>query len=211
MSGADLLGIECLHHYGITTHAFRDGQTVAETVYWLIRNAWHREGLTDDNHTWVVIENEAPRWSRILIKKNENSPPFALRPSWVSDGPGANWFSQEYRAATLTNIAWEVAGKLAFADRCEAEAGRQRDTIRGRKLRQKQVSLAVSARREAELIRSRWPEFAGLERTGWQARMHEHLVPSPSFESHAASDASSPASAQPFTASDAGSDEGRGR
>lgn len=31
------------------------------------------------------------------------------------------------------------------------------------------------------------------------------------FESHAASDAPPPASAQPFTASDAGSDEGRGR
>lgn len=176
-SGAPAFGIECEHHYGITTHAFRDGQTPAETAYWLIRNAWHREALTDDNHTWEVVECEAPSWSRIRIIKNEKSPLFALCPSWCEDGPGALWFSQEYRVASATTIAWEIAGKIAQAERCEGDAARQKDTVRGRKERRRYESIAAQCRREAEFIRSRWPEYQGCERAGWQKRMHEHRVP----------------------------------
>jgi hypothetical protein len=170
-------GIECDHHYGITTHEFREGQSVAETVYWLIRNAWHTKGLTDDNHTWEVVENETPSWSRVRIIKNDKSPHFALKPWWVDDGAGAHWFSQEYRVATRATIDAEVAGKLHFAANCRARAERQRDTIRGRKERSKQLRYADMAEREAESVKRRWPEYSGEQREGWQARMHEHRVP----------------------------------
>lgn len=181
-SNGEALGIECKHHYGITTHEFREGMSVADAVYWLIRNAWHTEGLTDDNHTWVVVERDAPGWSYIRIIKNDKSPRFVLCPMWCPDGPGATWFTHEFRVATITTIAWEVAGLLAQADRWDADAERQRDTIKGRKARKKYASLAASNRRNAELVRSRWPAAYRLERTGWQRRMHEHLVPVSSME-----------------------------
>lgn len=173
----DAVGIECRHHYGITTHDFRDGMTVPEIVYWLIRNAWHTKALTDDNHTWEVVEKDPMGWSYIHIIKNEKSPRFVLRPSWHPDGPGATWFTQEYRIATFTSIAWEIADLLAWADRWDADAERQRDTIRGRKARAKYNSYAKTKRREAEIVRSRWPGFQGIERTGLQKRWHEHRVP----------------------------------
>lgn len=179
----ETFGIECQHHYGITTHEQRPGETVEQCVYRLIRTAWHapREdgrGLSDDNHTWTVERSEAvDGWSRVCIFKNEKSPPWALNPWRVADGPGARWFSQEYRIATRGTIEREIADRLNWAQKWETDAERQRDTIRGRKARAKYSDLAETAKRQALLIETRWPQFSGKPRSGWQERMHEHLVP----------------------------------
>ncbi len=168
------LGLECNHHYGITTHDLRNGMTAGELTYWLIRNAWHTAALTDDNHTWEIVDTEAPGWSYVRIIKNAKSPRFLLCPMWYPDGPGQTWFTQEFRVATITNIAWEVAGHLAAADRWDADAAKQKDTIKGRKNRSRYTGYAKTERRLAELVRSRWPAVYQLERTAWQKRMHEH-------------------------------------
>lgn len=186
MSADEQFGIECRHHYGITTHEFRPGESVAETVYWLVRNAWHAPkgelcDVLDANHTWEVVEaDQADWWSRVRLIKNELAPRFTHCLPWVDDGPGATWFCQEYRIATRGLIGREIADKLAWADRWQADAERQRDTIRGRKARAKYERLSATNRREAELIRSRWPQLDGSGRTEWQARLHEHRVPIPS-------------------------------
>lgn len=179
----EVFGIECEHHYGITTHPMPEDGDVAREVYRLIRGAWHapREdggGLSDDDHSWEYAPTEHPDgWSHIVIRKNENSPLFAFKPWWVEDGPGARWFDQKFRVATRSLIEREIADSLQWAERWQADADRQRDTIRGRKARTKYSSLAESSRREAEMIRSRWPQFDGSARTGWQERMHRYRDP----------------------------------
>jgi hypothetical protein len=183
--GRDVFGIECEHHYGITTHPMPEHGDAGREVYRLIREAWHAprddyDGLSDDDHTWSVKVAENPAWwSRVDITKNERSPFFAWRPNWVDDGPGAHWFSQSFRIATRATIEAEIADRLARAAKWQAEAERQRDTVRGRKARSKYTGLAAMARREAELVRSRWPEFDGSPRTSWQKRMHRHRESKP--------------------------------
>lgn len=171
MSGDEVFGIECRHHYGVTTHKIVSGEDVAWTVYKLTRG-WHplREGgygLTDDNHTWETVVADKPGWfSRLVIRKNALSPPFLAFPGlrlpwWVDDGPGAVWFSQDYRIATRTLVAAEVADKDQFAARCLAEAEQQRDTIRGRKSAQKSRSTAGHVTSQARFIEKRWPQYLG--------------------------------------------------
>lgn len=178
-SGEEVFGIECEHHYGITTHPLPTDGNVGREVYRLIREAWHapREGggLHDDDHDWEISEADAPdHWSRVVIRKNARSPLFVLRPSWYDDGPGALWFSQSFRIATRGSIEREIADKLGWADRWEKEANGQRDSARGRKRRDKLLSFAKHSRREAQGIQSRWPEFDGTSRTEWQQRLHKH-------------------------------------
>lgn len=76
--------IELRHHYGWVAHE-------APTPYQAVR-ATHRF-LTDHNHNWE------DRDGRIVIRKNDLSPPFAAAhlPLWVLDEPGAYWFSVPYR------------------------------------------------------------------------------------------------------------------
>jgi hypothetical protein len=169
---SEVFGIECEHHFGITTHPLHADGDVGQEVYRLIREAWHPT-LTNDDHTFEIVENEQG-WSRVVIRKNANSPLFAFKPWWCDDGDGALWFSQAYRVATRALIEAEVADRLGYAHQWQKQSDEQRDTIRGRKARAKYRSLAESVRREAELARSRWPEFEGLARTGWQERMHQH-------------------------------------
>jgi hypothetical protein len=178
----EVFGIECEHHYGITTHPLpADGNAGAE-VYRLIREAWHRDTLTDENHTFEIVE-EAEYWSRVVIRKNEKSPLFAFKPWWCDDGAGALWFTQAFRIATRRSIDAEIVDRLGWAARWQQDADNQRDSIRGRKARAKYSGYAASARREADLARSRWPEFEGAPRTGWQERMHCHRDPSVSGRS----------------------------
>lgn len=162
MTRAQAYGFECRHHYGITTHEFAGSEFVAATVYGLTRG-WHPEALTGDNHTWKY---EAPgegvgAWARIVITKNELSPPFALKPWWVDDGPGARWFSQEFRLADREVISAEIAEALTMRDRCLADAARQRDTVRGRKASEKYRSLAMANDLRTAQIAQRWPQFIG--------------------------------------------------
>lgn len=181
----EVFGIECRHHYGITTHNIIQGVPVGHTVYRLIREVWHAPkgspyDVLDDNHTWDVHEAENPDWfSRVTLRKNERSPYFARIPGLAPalfDGPGEIWFSQEYRIATRGLIEREVADLLQWAERWQADAERQRDTIRGRKARGKYLSYASMKRREADLVRSRWPQFDGSTRTGWQERLHASAI-----------------------------------
>lgn len=70
---SNAFGIECRHHFGITTHDFRPDQTPAETVYWYIRNVWHRPtkdrvSVTDENHTWEVLDYDNGSHAEHIIK-----------------------------------------------------------------------------------------------------------------------------------------------
>lgn len=175
----EIFGIECRHHYGITTHPMPSHGDAGCEVYRLIREAWYApqdgRGLHDDDHSHeVVLSGEIGGWSRIVIRKNERSPRFVFKPWWCEDGPGALWFSQEFRVANRASIDREIADKLEWVATWERSAERQRDSIRGRKARKKYESLARSATVEARLIRSRWPQYDGTQRTGWQRRLHRH-------------------------------------
>lgn len=162
--GRSILGIECRHHYGVTTHDLVEGQTVAETVYRLIRDVWHCDrpdraaNVTDDNHTWEV-DTRPGGWDRVVLRKNARSPRFLFCPAWVSDGDGAVWFDQEYRVATSEIIVAEVAELRAQQARRMADAARQRDSIRGRKERKRLTSLAEDSDRQVRLIERRWPDL----------------------------------------------------
>ncbi|AXQ68722.1 hypothetical protein HOU00_gp403 [Caulobacter phage CcrPW] len=150
---AEVLGIECDHHYGITTHDLVPGEDPAQTVYRLVRELWHpfrpeREiNVLDDNHTWEVeyfdpkkdtFPHTAPSgWGRVILRKNEKAPLFINifgAPSWMyDDGPGAVWFYQKFRAVTRGQKAAERAYDEAKIAQYTAEAERQKDTVRGRK------------------------------------------------------------------------------
>ena len=62
------------------------------------------------------------------------------------------------------------------------DALRERPTKIGTKRAQKAWRYAEYAEREAAFVASRWPEFSGLPREGWQSRMHEHCQPRQALE-----------------------------
>lgn len=164
----EVLGIECDHHYGITTHDLVEGETPAQTVYRLVRELWHpfrpehSTNVTDDNHTWKVEESfEDYHHGRVILYKNEKSPPFFSLPGlrWYDDGPGARWFDQSFRVVTFGVLAAEAANALKRADEYLIEAAAQKDTIKGRKAASKLQSYAQSARYFATgAIAARWPQ-----------------------------------------------------
>jgi len=172
----EVLGLECRHHYGITAHPLTSDETPAALAYRLTRG-WHpaREGgygLTDDNHAWEVVTSERPEWfSRIRIVKNEKSPPFlaipGIRvPGWLDDGPGATWFAQDFRIATIPMLEAEVAELVTRKASYAAKAAQQRDTVRGRKAAKRFRSLASEMARQVRSIDRRWPQIAIPEGAG---------------------------------------------
>lgn len=174
-NAAEVLGIECDHHYGITTHDLAPGEDPAQTVYRLIREVWHAPkpdkaiNVLDDNHTWEVEyfdpskdtrPHTAPSgWGRVTIRKNEKAPLFINifgAPSWMyDDGPGAVWFHQKFRAVTVGHKAAERAYDEAKIAQYTAEAARHKDTVRGRK----------AAKRDRDMVSS----------YEWQIRYHDGL------------------------------------
>lgn len=169
-----VLGIECFHHFGITTHPLVKGESPGKTVYGLVRNLWHpyrpdhSTNVTDDNHTWRIEEASRPEWySRVVLFKNELSPAFHMLPGmshWgFADGPGAKWFDQEFRVATVGMVACEQATDLQAMADLEAEAAMQRDTVRGRKRAKELRGCIPDARWRAHgCIEKRWPQFSDL-------------------------------------------------
>ena len=167
-----VLGIECNHHYGITLHPIVEGKTIADQVYKLTRG-WHParadgSGVTDDNHTWKDEPSEKPgRFSRIILFKNEKSPPFINifnAPSWLfSDGPGAKWFDQFYRVATVGIIAAEIANNLRRRDEYLASALKFNEmTIVGRKNAVQRREWAADCLRLNRVLLKRHPQLAYL-------------------------------------------------
>lgn len=166
---SEIFGIEVRHHYGVTAHPLVEGETPAQTVYGLVRGLWHKpkgsdSDVLDDNHTWEDVPAKEPQgFSRVRLIKNDKSPRFARilgLASWLyEDGPGATWFTCEYRVATRAMIDAEIADLMARAARWDADAQEQRDTIRGRKQRQKLRGFAANSRLQAALVAKRWPEF----------------------------------------------------
>lgn len=170
----EVLGIECYHHYGITLHPVVEGEAIADTVYRLTRELWHpfkpeREiNVTDDNHTW---KNEptsiAGRFSRIVLYKNEKSPAFnniLNRPSWAfQDGPGAKWFEQKYRLATVGMIAAEIANNFQRRSKWLTDADRYNvGTVAGRKNSEDRRRWAEDHLRLNRILISRHPQLAAL-------------------------------------------------
>lgn len=80
--------ITVTHHYGDVTETIK-AQSKKQALIQILRK--DHEFLTDDNHTVKINKNS------VEVFKNENSPAFALAPSWVEDGSGARWFSMRYR------------------------------------------------------------------------------------------------------------------
>jgi hypothetical protein len=155
----DVLGLECWHHYGFTPVVFLPGETAEEAAYRHVRETHHF--LTDDNHTWKIDLGEKPHWaSSVDVTKNEKSGYFAMKPSWVQDGPGAHWFSQDFRVATVGMVTAEIEADRRRTKRYLDEAASQRDTIRGRKRAWQLRSFAIDSRWLAEgAPGERWPQF----------------------------------------------------
>ena len=74
--------VELSHHFGWVPYNVL-------TAYDAVRLS--HPFLTDENHIWE------DNGGRVVIRKNDASPPFSFAPAWVSDGPGALWFSVAYR------------------------------------------------------------------------------------------------------------------
>lgn len=166
-SGGEATAIECRYHHGVTRHEPEPGETAEQAAYRLMRESHHF--LTDDNHTWVVAPAERPEWfSRINVIKNERSGYFRFKPWWVDDGPGAHWFSHEWRVATLSMVRIELAALGQQAEGYRERAEDQRDTFRGRKEAKRLRSIASELERQQRVLVRRWPELLGPEfaRTG---------------------------------------------
>lgn len=163
-----VLGIESQHHFGIKCHRIVDGEAFADACYRLTRqfHPGRSDGydVTDVNHTWRFESNEVvDGWSRIVIVKNELSPKhFPIRGlMWFGDenNVGATWFDHQFRIATQGTLDRERDQRLALGDKCDADAERQRDTIRGRKRRARYLAMAADYRRAAAFHYGRWERF----------------------------------------------------
>lgn len=169
----EVLGIECYHHYGITLHQLVEGEAPSDTVYRLVRELWFApkgtdRDVTDENHTWENVENlDNFRFSEIVLRKNEKSPRFINilnLPSYMySDGPGAKWFDQKYRVATVGMIAAEIANNQRKREGHLAKSLRQNVlTINGRKARLTQQQWAWDCIRLNRILTHRHPSLAYL-------------------------------------------------
>jgi len=155
----EVLGLEFDHHAGMRTRLIGEGETPEQVAYRYVRET--HEFLTNDNHTWEFVKADGPdHWmSRIEVTKNENSGYFAFNPWGAPDGPGAHWFSNSFRVATVGMIAAEIDADFRRAQKYLDEAAEQRDSIRGRKRASQLRSFAHSALWLAEVAPSRrWPE-----------------------------------------------------
>lgn len=159
-------GIECDHHGhrndcdGIMTYPLVAGEAFADACYRITRQT--HSFLDDENHTWVFepgrTDEYLPAWSQIIVRKNENSPRFLMKPQWVDDGPGALWFTVSYRIMTD-----EIAAFLFRKwdkDRLDWQtiADNQKDTIRGRKTKKGYLYLVEELNRYERVFNSRWPQ-----------------------------------------------------
>lgn len=167
----EVLGIEVFHHYGVTTHEAVAGTAAGDVVYDLIRTLWHpfkpeREiNVTDDNHTWKVVEGEQPHWrSRVVLYKNEKAPYFYPLPGMrgnYEDGAGAKWFHEEFRVPTVGIILAEAAYCDTVIGEHEAELAACKDTVRGRKRAKDLRSLISNRLWTRSQVLKRWPQTEG--------------------------------------------------
>ena len=163
----EVLGLEIDHHAGMEVVRLAEGQSIEQAAYQAMRES--RPFLTDDNHTWKIEPGEHPYWmSRLVVTKNEKSGYFTRIPGldWMilNDGPGAHWFSERFRVATVGMIAAEIAADRARAQRYLDEAARQKDTIKGRKRAHQLHGFSRSALWLAETAPGRrWPEHFARE------------------------------------------------
>lgn len=163
----EVLGLEIDHHAGMKVVRLADGQSVEQAAYAAMRE--RHPFLTDDNHTWEIVSGDRPHWmSRVVVTKNEKSGYFTrirgLEWMILNDGPGAHWFSERFRLATVGMIAAEIAADRARAQRYLDEAAAQKDTIKGRKSAHQLQSFARSALWLADTAPGRrWPDHFPVE------------------------------------------------
>lgn len=99
------------HHYGWEIYEVA-AASLPEAAYKAVRGS--HAFLTDENHTHTEGPSSFTWGGKIIdyevvtVRKNVNSPRFALAPAWVADGPGELWLGVEYRAAAPgeENPAW---------------------------------------------------------------------------------------------------------
>lgn len=155
----EVLGLEFDHHAGMQVRKLSDGETPEQCAYRYVRET-HRF-LTDDNHEVepIKIEGHDHRMALLRIIKNTKSGYFAFKPWWLDDGPGAKWFSQPFRVATVGMIEAERDADFQRTTSYLAEAAEQRDSIRGRKRAALLRGFAHSSLWMAEVTpHLRWPD-----------------------------------------------------
>lgn len=158
----EVLGLEIDHHGGMKAISLQPGETADQAAYRAMRDS--HTFLTDDNHTWDIKPGKYPHWmSRLEVTKNEKSGYFVRIPGldWMilNDGPGAHWFTERFRVATVGMIAAEIEADRARAQRYHAEADRQKDTIAGRKRAYQLRGFARTALWIADTAPGqRWPD-----------------------------------------------------
>lgn len=163
----EVLGLEIDHHAGMKAVLIPAGETVEAAAYRHMRET--HPFLDDDNHVWAIEWGEKPDWmSRVVVTKNEKSGYFTrirgLEWMILDDGPGAHWFSERFRVATVGMIAAEVAADLRRTQRYLDEAEAQKDTIKGRKRAAQLRSFARTSRWCAvDAPARRWPEHFPVE------------------------------------------------
>jgi hypothetical protein len=151
-------GVECRHHYGITIRPCELGVDIAAVAYNEMRDTHHF--LTDDNHEWSVEWGKC--WHRIVVRKNAKSPYFAFNPWRMPDGPGAIWFSHEFRSATRDKVNAEASEALSWAAKWRDEALLNKPSKAGCKRYSDKMRLVDDMERQARLAMMRWPQHVGL-------------------------------------------------
>jgi hypothetical protein len=161
MTDTEIFGLEYQNHAGIFKYDLVDGEPLEIAGHRIMRDR-HRF-LTDDDHMWTFKPGDQveylPAFSRIVVRKNEKSPYFLMKPWWVDDGPGALWFSSEFRIATREILDFEINVLIKNRDKWSAEAETYRDTIRGRKSRKNRKIAAADCDRQIHVIEKRWPQY----------------------------------------------------
>lgn len=159
-------GIECDHHDrgndcdGIMTYPLQEGETFEDACYRITRST--HQFLDDTNHSWTfeagATDEYLPAWSHIVIRKNENSPRFLLKPEWITDGPGCLWTSCRYRVMTDAVAEFLFQKWQEDEGKWQTIADGQKDTIRGRKSRKEYLYLVSEMDRYRRVFYSRWPQ-----------------------------------------------------
>lgn len=164
------LGLEWHYHAGVVALPLTGDHVAAAYANCRAKHTF----LTDDNHTWSVTEPQDGHL-QIVVRKNELSSYFVIKPWWVDDGPGALWFSDRYRIATEDTVRREWDRNVHWEARSLAEAEACQDTVRGRKAAKSARSSAYEAARLNRVLAKRWPDTVA-------ALQNAHPTPIPETE-----------------------------
>lgn len=149
----ELLGLEFEDPSGMKVQTFMQGETVGQCAYRYFLSSHPKaraREFTADNHTWATVAGKADHlWSNLSVK----------RVSLFGNQEISNWFSQEYRVATIGMIAAEIDCDRQTFEKYREAAAQQHDSVPGRKRARKFRLLSNEANYRAEVAPDqRWPD-----------------------------------------------------